>query len=46
MNVRKGVAEIVLVDGGGGNASFDDLAEEATHNASSLQEQVIDPALK
>ena len=37
--VGKPVAEFVLIDGGGGDASFNDLAEEATHNANSVQER-------
>jgi hypothetical protein len=37
--IGKGVAELVLVDGGGGDASFNDVAEEATHNANSVQER-------
>src|ERR1039458_5141806 len=40
MNVRKGVALVVLVDGGGGNASINDLAKEATHSGNSVQERV------
>jgi hypothetical protein len=38
MNVCKGVTELVLVDGGGGNASFNDLAKETAHNGISVQE--------
>ena len=40
IDVGKGVALLVLVDGGGGNASFNDLAEKATHGDTSVQELV------
>jgi hypothetical protein len=39
VNVREGVALLVLVDGGGGDASINDLAKEATHGAFSVQER-------
>ena len=38
VNVREGIAELVLVDGGGRNGSFNDLAEEAAHGVTSVQE--------
>ena len=38
IDVGKGVAQLVLIDGGGGNTSLNDLAKEATHNANSVQE--------
>ena len=38
IDVREGVAELVLVEGFGGNASFDDLAEDAAHDGFSVQE--------
>ena len=38
VDIGEGVALLVLVDGCGGDASFDDLAEEATHNGSSVQD--------
>ena len=38
MNVRKGIALLVLIDGGGGDTSVNDLAKEATHSAFSVQE--------
>jgi hypothetical protein len=38
MDVGKRVALFVLVDGGGGYASVNDLAKKAAHNASSVQE--------
>jgi len=40
IDVGKGIAELVLVDGGGGDASFDDPAEETTHDGNSVQERV------
>ncbi len=40
VDVGKGVAQLVLVNGGGGDASFNDLAEEATHGETSVQELV------
>lgn len=36
MDVGKGVAELVLVDGDGGDGSFDDFAEEAIHGETSV----------
>jgi hypothetical protein len=39
MKVREGVALIVLVDGGRGYASVNDLAKEATHGETSVQER-------
>lgn len=38
MNVSKGVTLVVLVDGRGGNASFNDFAEETAHDEISVQE--------
>ena len=38
-DVGESVTELVLVDGRGRDASFNDLAEEATHNANSVQER-------
>jgi hypothetical protein len=38
VDVGKGVAELVLVDGSGGNGSFNDFAEETTHSGTSVQE--------
>jgi len=35
MNVGEGVAELVLVDGSGGNGTFGDLAEDAGHGVTS-----------
>jgi hypothetical protein len=39
LNVGEGVTEVVGVDGGRGNTSIDDFAEEATHNGTSVQER-------
>ena len=39
MKVREGVALLVLVNGGGGNAPVNDLAKEATHGETSVQER-------
>jgi len=39
VKIREGVALLVLVDGGGGYASVNDLAKEATHGAFSVQER-------
>ena len=39
MKVREGVALLVLVDGRGGDASVNDLAKEATHSETSVQER-------
>jgi hypothetical protein len=39
VKVREGVALLVLVDGGGGYASVNNFAKEATHGAFSLQER-------
>ena len=39
VKVREGVAQLVFVDRGGGYASVNDFAKEATHNASSVQER-------
>jgi hypothetical protein len=36
MKVGKGVTELILVNRGGGNDSFNDLAEEAAHSESSV----------
>jgi len=38
VDIGEGVALIVFIDGGGWDAPIDDLAEEATHGASSVQE--------
>jgi hypothetical protein len=38
MDVGEGVTLIVLVDGSGGDASFNDLAEQAAHGVTSVQE--------
>jgi hypothetical protein len=39
MLVHEGVALLVLVNGGGRNATGNDLAKKAIHGASSLQER-------
>ena len=39
VNVREGVAELVLVDRRGGDASVNDLAKEATHSETSVQDE-------
>jgi hypothetical protein len=39
VKVREGIALLILVDGGGGDASVNDLAKEATHGAFSVQER-------
>jgi len=36
MDVGEGVAEVVLMDGGGGDGSLSDLAEEAAHDETSV----------
>jgi hypothetical protein len=36
VNVGEGVPEVVLVDGRGGNGSFNDLAKKAAHNETSV----------
>jgi len=41
VNVGKGVALLVLVDGRGGNASVDDLAKQAIHGESSVPLQLV-----
>ncbi len=38
VNVRKGVALLILVDGLGWNRTFNDFAEKATHDVHSVQE--------
>jgi len=38
IDVCEGVAQLVLVDSGRGNASINDFAKEATHSGFSLQE--------
>jgi len=38
MNVRESVALVVLVDGGGWNGAVNDLAEEAAHGVTSVQQ--------
>jgi hypothetical protein len=40
VNVREGVTLLVLVDGGGGDASVNDFAKEATHSDTSVQDGV------
>jgi hypothetical protein len=39
VDVGEGVAQLVFVDCGGGNASVNDLAKEATHSVFSVQER-------
>jgi hypothetical protein len=39
VDVRKGVAKLILIDGGGGDAPLNDHAKEATHSGFSLQER-------
>jgi hypothetical protein len=39
VKVGEGVAELVLVDRRGGDASINDLAKYATHGGTSLQDQ-------
>jgi hypothetical protein len=36
MNVGEGVANLILVNGGGGNGSFNDFAEHAAHGETSV----------
>ncbi len=36
VDVGEGVAELVLIDGGGGDGAFDDFAEEAIHGVTSV----------
>jgi len=38
VNIREGVALLILVNGLGWNRSFNDFAEEATHDVHSVQE--------
>lgn len=38
VDVGEGIALLVLVDGGGRDASLDDFAEEATHDGTSVQD--------
>ena len=38
IDVGEGIALLVLIDGGGWDASFDDFAEEAAHDAHSVQD--------
>jgi hypothetical protein len=38
MQVREGIALLVLIDGGGGDASVNNLAKDATHSGFSVQE--------
>jgi hypothetical protein len=40
MNVRKGVSKLILEHSGRGNASFNDLAKQATHSDTSVQDVV------
>jgi hypothetical protein len=41
MNVGKGITLVVLVDGGGGNASVNDFAKKAAHGETSVQERQL-----
>lgn len=43
LDVREGVAMLILVDGFGGNASVDDLAENAAHaeKSTGVQDSVV-----
>jgi hypothetical protein len=41
MNIGKGVALVILVDGSGRNASFDDLAKQAAHGETSVQDAQV-----
>jgi hypothetical protein len=41
MKVGEGVAQLVFVDSGGGNASVNDLAKEATHSETIVQDGVL-----
>jgi len=43
MNVWEGVAQFVLINGGGGNASFNNLAKDAAHDGTSVQEFLTTP---
>jgi hypothetical protein len=45
VNVREGVAELVLVDGGGGDGTLGDLAEEAGHEMTSQARPVYNCAV-
>ena len=38
MDVGEGVTLVVLIDGGGGNTSVEDLAKQAAHSVTSVQE--------
>ena len=40
VKIGEGVALLVLVDGGGGNASVNNLAKDATHGETSVQDGV------
>ena len=40
VNVGEGITKLVLIDGSGRYASIQNLAEEAAHNAFSVQERV------
>ena len=46
MNVGEGVAELVLVDGSGGNGTFGDLAEDAGHGVTSRARPVYNRAVE
>jgi hypothetical protein len=46
MNVRERVAELVLVDGGGGDGTFGDFAEEAGHEMTSRASPVYNCAVE
>ncbi len=41
VDVRKGVAVLILVDGCGWNCAFDDLAEQAAHDGNSVPERAV-----
>lgn len=41
MNVGEGVTLVVLVDGGGGNASVNDFAKDAAHGETSVQQRQL-----
>jgi hypothetical protein len=46
MNVREGVTELVLVDGGGGNGTFGDFAEKTGHGVTSRRVSVYNRAVE
>lgn len=43
MDVGKGITELVLVDGGGRDGSFNDFAKDAAHHGTSVQERRVTP---